>query len=168
MTTPDTHGVQVGWAADRDLPAIADFVSDVIRRDPRYISHGEIQTGLSPDGAAWATDLHALMREDFAGLGPERRVVAAQDAEGGLAGAAVVLTVHDDRAHYVVIEDIAVAPDSRSRGVGRAMVAFIEASARDEGAAWAFLESGLDNETAHDFFERQAYRPLSKVFGKRL
>lgn len=158
----------VEWADDADLPAIADFISDVIRRDARYISHGEIQTGLSPDGATWATNLHALMREDFTGLGPERRVVVARDADGALAGAAVVLTVDDDRAHFVVIEDIAVAPDSRSLGLGRALVAFIEASARKEGAAWAFLESGLDNERAHDFFERQAYRPLSKVFGKRL
>ncbi|HEY1225570.1 MAG TPA: GNAT family N-acetyltransferase [Brevundimonas sp.] len=162
------QSVQIGWSDGDELTAVADFVSDVIHRDPRYISHGEIQTGLSPDGATWATNLHALMREDFADLGPERRIAVARDAGGELAGAAVVLTVNDDRAHYVVIEDIAVAAESRSHGVGRALVAFIETTARAEGAAWAFLESGLENAHAHDFFERQSYRPLSKVFGKRL
>ena len=62
------------------------------------------------------------------------------------------------------------APDQPG-GPSRSMTAtirFIEAEAKTAGARWAFLESGLDNEGAHAFFEREAYRPLSKVFGKRL
>lgn len=160
--------VAVDWASTDQLPAIAAFLSGVIGQDARYISHGEIQAGLSTHGETWVDDLAARFAVDFRSLDPDRRVVAAHDPGGVLVGAAVVLTVDGPDAAYVVIEDVAVDPGARSHGVGGALIAFIEGAAREAGAQWAFLESGLDNERAHAFFERQAYRPLSKVFGKRL
>ncbi len=168
MTADGRNGGQVRWAARDELPDIARFLSEVIGRDARYISHGEIQTGLSGDGFTWAPDLTRRFEEDFQTLGPDRRVVVAHDPTDTMIGAAVVLAVTNPDVHYVVIEDIAVAPESRSLGIGHALIDFIEASAREVGAQWAFLESGLENERAHAFFERRSYRPLSKVFGKRL
>lgn len=157
----------IGWADTADLPEAADFMSEIIGLDDRYISHGEIQTGLSRDGQAWVTDLKAKIAEDFTDLGTSRRVVIARQ-DGELVGAGVVLEQADDRARYIVTEDIAVSPTARSGGIGRRMMDFIEADARARGIDWAFLESGLDNEGAHAFFERRDYHPLSKVFGKRL
>ncbi len=167
--TPSKHDpLRLHWASASELPAVARFFGEVIGRDARYISHGEIQTGLSLDGATWIPDLTRRFEEDFQDLGPDRRAVVAYDPADAIAGAAVVLTVVEDHASYIVIEDVAVAPESRSLGVGQALVAFIEADAKASGAQWAFLESGLDNDGAHAFFERRSYRPLSKVFGKRL
>jgi len=166
MTSPAGAPI-ISWAGEAQLPEAADFITGAIRPDDRYISHGEIQTGLSLDGATWAADLAEKMRKDFADLGTERRVVLAH-IDGALVGVGVVFEHRDDRARYVITEDIAVAPSARSAGVGGHMMDFIEADARARGIDWAFLESGLDNEGAHAFFERRSYRPLSKVFGKRL
>lgn len=155
------------WATTSELPEAADFMAAVLALDDRYISHGEIQTGLSLDGRTWAVDLRTRMREDFADLGPDRRVVVAH-IDGALVGVAVVLQPRDARARYLVTEDVAVSPEARSGGIGGRIMDFIEADARARGCEWAFLESGLDNDGAHAFFERRRYRPLSKVFGKRL
>lgn len=150
-----------------ELPETADFMAQVIRQDTRYISHGEIQTGLSIDGRTWADDLQTKMREDFADLGPGRRVYVAH-VDDVLVGVGVAVETQDDRARYIVVEDIAVSVGVRSAGVGRRMMDFIEAEARENGCQWAFLESGVNNRGAHAFFERRDYQPLSKVFCKRL
>ena len=167
MTESAADSVILAWAAPDQLEAAARFLAAAVRADDRYVSHGEVQTGLSPDGERWAPDLEALMVEDFKDLGPDRAVLLAH-VDGRLAGVAVILRHADDRARYVVVEDVAVAPEARAAGVGGRMMDAIEADARASGADWAFLESGLDNDDAHRFFERRAYRPLSKVFAKRL
>ena len=68
----------------------ADFAARVIGSDTRYISHGEVQTGLSPDGRRWADDLAALYRNDFAELGDERDLLVARDGVGDIVGIAVL------------------------------------------------------------------------------
>src|SRR5690606_41812298 len=53
----------------------AQFFARVISADPAYISHGEVQTGLSLDGMTWAPDLGARGLVDRTDMG----------AHGGLA-----------------------------------------------------------------------------------
>ena len=155
------------WANSDRLIAAADMMSSVILLDASYVSHGEIQTGLSLDGKSWAPDLAEKMRSDFANLTSDRRVALAL-VDDELVGVAVALFQQDERARYVVLEDVAVAPKARSYGVGSRLIDFIETEARELGFQWAFLESGLANEGAHALFERKDYRPISKVFCKSL
>jgi GNAT superfamily N-acetyltransferase len=158
----------IRWATEEgERAAAADFMSAVIALDARYISHGEIQTGLSLDGRSWAADLSAKMRDDFADPGPDRRIAIAATG-GAIVGVGVALFHADERARYMILEDIAVAPDVRSGGIGGRMIDFMEAEARARGMEWAFLESGLHNHKAHALFERRAYAPVSKVFCKKL
>jgi GNAT superfamily N-acetyltransferase len=155
------------WAEKAELPAVAQFLARTIGRDPRYISHGEIQTGLSPDGVSWAANLDRLIAEDLENPGEDRSIVVAQNGSR-LVGAAIILWVATERVPYLVLEDLVVDPDLRLAGVGAGLVAFIEEAGRARGMAWAFLESGMGNEGAHRFFERLSYHPMSKVFSKRL
>lgn len=159
--------IEYRWGYPEEFAEVAHFLSRTIARDPRYVSHGEVQTGLSPDGVNWAANLDALMAEDLRDIGDDRSVAVAR-GEGGLVGAAIVLWVREARVSYLVLEDLAVAPEMRSAGVGAKLVEFIEAAGRERGMDWAFLESGLGNEGAHSFFERHGFRPMSKVFSKRL
>jgi GNAT superfamily N-acetyltransferase len=112
-------------------------------------------------------NLSALLAEDLAGPDDGRSLIAAREGKRML-GTAVVAWGAGARIEYATIEDLAVAPGLRSQGLGAAMIDAIEAEARRRGAAWLFLESGLDNHRAHAFFIRHDYRPLSKVFGKQL
>lgn len=156
------------WAAttaERELAA--RFFANVIAADGSYISHGEIQQGLSPDGVRWADDLETRLLNEFSGEG-ESGVIALAYHGDMLVGAASVAWMPDAEAPYATLADLAVAPEARQHGVGAALVAFIEAEARSRGLGWVFLESGLGNHGAHDFFMREGYAAISKVFAKRL
>ncbi len=48
------------WARDDELPAIAAFFARIIALDDSYISHGEVQCGLSMDGRTWVDNLDIL------------------------------------------------------------------------------------------------------------
>lgn len=147
---------------------VARFFAYTIQGDTSYISHGEIQAGLSLDGDRWAPDLEALLVEDLAGLAEKRGLAVMRDKAGSIVAAAIVLWVDGKRVRYGVIEDIAVAVHARSHGLGRGMAAFIEGEAKARGTEWLFLESGLNNKRSHAFFEGEGFAPISKVFAKRL
>ncbi len=158
------------WADPTDatlMQHLADFISSEIIADPAYISHGEVQSGLSPDGRHWHDNLPARMREDLLDIGPDRDVIYARQ-DGQIAGAAIILWVETPRTRFAVIEDMAVARPLRSTGLGGTLLDTIEDAARARGMKWLFLESGLQNEGAHKFFERGGFKIISKVFSKPL
>ena len=53
------------------------------------------------------------------------------------------------------IEDLAVDPDHRSRGVGKALLAGAKDWARERGATHVELDSGAARVDAHRFYERE-------------
>lgn len=159
----------IAWTADdAELQAVGQFLARVIAQDTAYISHGEIQTALSPDGRIWRPDLAQRFGDDMRQLGPNRSVAVMRD-DKVLIGAAIVLWETDEpEAPHAILEDIAIEPVARGHGAGQALVNFIESQAKARGMKWVFLESGLSNAGAHHFFERAGYAPVSKVFAKRL
>ena len=155
------------WARADELQSVAAFFARIVALDDSYVSHGEIQTGLSLDGEHWVADLDTRMAEDLMSLGDERSVAVAFDT-GGLVGAAIILWQVTPRVSFMVIEDLAVDPAARSHGVGAALVDLAQREGVARGMHWAFLESGLHNEGAHRFFEKHGFHAMSKVFSKRL
>jgi GNAT superfamily N-acetyltransferase len=61
------------------------------------------------------------------------------------------------------VEDLAVDPEHRSRGVGRALLDAAKAWARERGATHLELDSAEARADAHRFYEREgaAYRAIS-------
>lgn len=53
------------------------------------------------------------------------------------------------------VEDLAVSPEHRSAGVGKALLDAARGWARDRGATHLELDSGLAREDAHRFYERE-------------
>jgi GNAT superfamily N-acetyltransferase len=159
----------VAWTADdAELQAVGQFLARVVSQDTAYISHGEIQTALSPDGKHWRPDLAQRFAQDMRQLGPNRSVAVMRE-NGALIGAAIVLwETEEPDALHAILEDVAIEPTARGAGAGQALVDFIEAEAKSRGMKWVFLESGLSNAGAHRFFERHGYVPVSSVFAKRL
>lgn len=152
-------------AALADLAALA---ADVIGADTRYISHGEIQTGLSEDAMHWSPDLANLFAQDFAALDDGRLALAAYDADGAPLGLAIIAWEETSRRKFAVLEDMVVTPRARSLGIGSQLLTAVEQRAAARGIDWLFLESGVRNERAHGFFERHGFEVTSHVFAKRL
>ena len=66
------------------------------------------------------------------------------------------------------VEDLAVHPDRRSRGHGKALLDAAKAWARDQGASHLELDSGDARADAHRFYERERPSWRSISFGWEL
>jgi ribosomal protein S18 acetylase RimI-like enzyme len=150
------------------LPEAARFAAAIISAHDGYISHGEIQTGLSPDGKSWADNVDALFDDDFQDFGDDRDLLVARSPEGRIIGIAIVAWEQSTRRSFAVLEDMAVDPTVRSSGLGHALITEIENAVRARNVDWIFLESGKNNLRAHGFFERNGFAEISHVFGKKL
>ncbi|MET8265169.1 GNAT family N-acetyltransferase [Micromonospora arida] len=62
------------------------------------------------------------------------------------------------------IEDLAVHPEWRSRGVGSNLLAAARAWAHEQGADYVFLESGLARTEAHRFYLREGATHAAAAF----
>jgi N-acetylglutamate synthase-like GNAT family acetyltransferase len=60
-------------------------------------------------------------------------------------------------APYAVIENIVVADDARRRGVGRALLAHLDALARARACTKIMLLSSVERTDAHAFFQRAGF-----------
>lgn len=164
--TPLDPAVELTWNRPGDTGEAAALAARVVGLNTDYISHGEIQTGLSLDGRTWAPKLAALFAEDFDDL-EGRDLLVARGEDGAMIAFAVVAWEETARRRFAVLEDMAVDPDIRSHGVGTRMMEAVAERVRDRGVEWLFLESGLRNTRAHQFFQRHGFNEISHVFGRR-
>jgi GNAT superfamily N-acetyltransferase len=66
------------------------------------------------------------------------------------------------------VEDLAVDPERRSEGIGKALLDAAKAWARERGATHLELDSALARTDAHRFYEREGSEYKSFSFGWRL
>jgi GNAT superfamily N-acetyltransferase len=156
------------WDHGSSAAEAAAFAARVIGSQPTYISHGEIQAGMTtPDGFHWMEGLEGHYAGEFASPGG-REMLIARDSAGGIVGIGILHPELDGPVAYGVIEDMAVDPGLRSSGIGSAILERLIERARERHCDWVFLESGLGNEAAHRFFEREGFRMTSHIFARRL
>ncbi|MFM6974844.1 MAG: N-acetyltransferase family protein [Agromyces sp.] len=82
----------------------------------------------------------------------------ARDADGRAVGFVHWLT-HPSTwsdAGYVYLEDLFVAPDARSAGVGRALIAHVVNWARENGHPKVYWQTAYTNETARRLYDTLA------------
>ena len=169
MARAQEDGLALEWDNSPGVAAeAARFAFASIGGDTAYISHGEIQTGLSLDERRWSPELETLYAEDFAALDDARDLLVARDRDGAIVGIAVVAWEETPRRRFAVLEDMAVDPARRSLGIGGRLLAAVKGRVRDRGVEWLFLESGVRNAGAHGFFERAGFTMISHVFAMRL
>jgi GNAT superfamily N-acetyltransferase len=91
--------------------------------------------------------------------------VLVADDDGDLIGICTAYQdIHSVRFGYRAwVEDLAVDPDRRSQGVGRALLGAARDWARERGATHLELDSAEARADAHRFYEREgaAYRAIS-------
>jgi len=91
---------------------------------------------------------------------PATNVAVCRDARG-LAGFAI-MKYRDDEAHLLLF---AVEARRRRRGVGTALIAWLEATARTAGLGVILLEARRSNLAAQAFYRRLGYRQIACVPG---
>ena len=160
--------MKLSWAGSKEEWAeAAHFFTQTLAADPAYISHGEIQTGLSPDGKSWAPDLESRFLAELGSFNDKRGIALLRCAGGKIAAAANVTWPEETAgAPFATLQDMAVDPAMRSAGLGAQLLRFVEDEAARRGAKFIFLESGKNNRQAHAFFERNGFGEVSRVYMK--
>jgi GNAT superfamily N-acetyltransferase len=114
--------------------------------------------------ADWSPDV--AIRRLEAVIADDRSVVLVADENETLVGfATVYLDIVSVRfGQRAWVEDLAVAPNRRSTGIGKALLDAAKSWARDQGAARLELESGSGRIDAHRFYERESPDGWSRSF----
>jgi GNAT superfamily N-acetyltransferase len=100
-------------------------------------------------------------------IGSEHQHVFVADVNGRIAG---FITVYDEFnsvrfGHRAWVEDLAVDPDQRSRGIGKALLDEAKNWARQRGASHLELDSAETRPDAHRFYDREEPSWKSVSFG---
>ncbi len=163
-----------------DINELAELFWNNIEAAPEYISHGEIQMGvatapgiLAPDGIqVWKE----YIRQKIEGEGVKMaESIKASDSrypsvvfvhrDSGKIDAFCVLEITDDgNKPFGTICDMLVLPHLRGEGMGKKLLAQAKEWFAANGVTDIYLESGLNNHSAHEFFKKQGFREVSHIF----
>jgi GNAT superfamily N-acetyltransferase len=110
-------------------------------------------------------DYVAKMRRVFAGGG---RMIVAGDGDVVLGVA--VWRIHENTfaGVHLYVDDLVTDETQRSRGVGHALMQWLERRARDRGCSCVVLDSGTQRTRAHAFYFREGMAITSFNFKKGL
>ncbi|MDR0735381.1 MAG: GNAT family N-acetyltransferase [Zoogloeaceae bacterium] len=138
---------------------------------------GEI---VAPEWLPQAEAVHRQLRENLpSGSDAYRETLTRVFANGsrltlaiegealkGLALWRVLENTHEGRRLHV--DDLVVDAACRSKGVGKALIAWLENHARTISCAALALDSGVQRSGAHRFYFREGFMIPSFCFGKKL
>lgn len=147
-----------------DTLAIVEITDDSGQlREPAWLAaaesvHRQLRTALPQDYAA-------VLQRVFAGGG---RMIAAVD--GSAVVGVAVYRVHENTfaGRQLYVDDLVTDAAHRSRGVGRRLVAWLQARARRAGCGVLALDSGVQRHDAHRFYFREGFRIASYSFRRDL
>ncbi len=146
-----------------DLRALLDEALPVVRRDEVTVRPARAGDSPAVLGLWDQAGMLAYTRE------PERDISAVLAGDHGaflvaeIAGEAVGVLMGSNDGRRGWINRLAVAPQHRGRGIGRALVAEAERALRAGGLPQVNLLVFADNREAQDFWERLGYRASAPV-----
>ena len=167
-----TQKIICKWCTLNDISMLDTLVELFVRNvNKQYISHGEVIDGRANNMNEWKLEIKEIMREEFAEamnssfdishtfsklciLTQEENIVA------------LALVVFYPQTKIAILSDIVVDEPFRGQKIGEAMFHWIETEAKLWGAKSIFLESGLQNKSAHHFFENMGFMTTSVVMIK--
>jgi ribosomal protein S18 acetylase RimI-like enzyme len=154
--------VRVRPAEERDVPAVVELWGELARLHERL--DGGFALSRSWKRAYEDYLLHLLGREDV--------LVLVAEADGQLVGLAVgriaLLPGFFRQRRRGYIQDVYTREGYRGRGVGRALLARLEAWLRRQGVRRAELTVAVGNPQAEAFWERAGYRTYMVYRAKEL
>ena len=161
--------IRIRWCDD--AAAVASLVRFFVEQvDTDYISHGEIVDGRALDAERWSPRLAEVLAAEFGAcrfdgdLTADGKFLALAERDGVL----LAIALFERVGSHAWLHDLVVARDARGKGVGEAVLAWLEAQAASAGVRDMLLESGAGNDGAHRFFSREGYTTVSVVMRKAL
>lgn len=164
---------QIVKAGVEDEQTLCDIFFGHIEKHNEYISHGEIQMGVGEgrivDGRLVAVPAargrHYWMKYIHGNITDEEgaAVYKAVTSEG-IAGFCVAEIMEDGADPFGMVCDVLVKENSRAKGMGTALLDKAIEWLRSRGISDIYLESGLENHAAHEYFMRRGFVKVSEIY----
>jgi GNAT superfamily N-acetyltransferase len=136
-------------------------------RHDAYISHGEVLCGRATNDFKWADDILVQMKQEFVSdLHSSDYIVFEILRDDEIIGFAILELCKKEKA--AVLDDIMITKNAQGQGIGAETLRLIEAYLRSKNFGILLLESGIQNQKAHDFFEKNGFTQVSVEFAKQL
>jgi len=136
-------------------------------KDDNYISHGEVLYGRATHDLKWVDDIMTQMKHSFIFyLFKKKYNVFEIYLSGELEGFAIIEQLKKTKA--AILLDIMVKKNNQRKGIGKEALQKIEEYLKKKGMGIMMLESGIKNESAHHFFEKNGYTKISVEFSKKI
>ena len=160
-------------ATVKDEQTLCEMFLKHITAHPEYISHGEIQMGVGegefeggvlvarPSARArecWMRYIHGDMTADDAA------VFKAVSTTGDIIGFTVAEIQEDGADPFGMVCDVLVDESLRCGGVGTALLQTALGWFKEMGIKDIYLESGLNNHAAHEYFMRRGFVKVSEIY----
>lgn len=174
LKTDKMTSFEILRASVEDEGILCDIFLNHISTNSEYISHGEIQmgvgvgcfrdgefiTGVAPNARdAWMKYIHGNVTDD------ETAAVYKAVADGGeVLGFCVVEVMEDGADPFGMVCDVLVKSECRCGGVGTALLEEAISWLRSKGIKDIYLESGLKNHAAHEYFMRRGFCKVSEIY----
>jgi GNAT superfamily N-acetyltransferase len=149
------HGMHLGLATREDALALVDLFVMTGLSEPIEIDAASAQ-------AQWDGMLQAL---------PGVRVIVGRRCDGTVMGALTLLLLPlmgHNGVPSALVEDVAVHPVMQREGLGRQLVAYAMALAKEAGCYKLALSSNQERPGAHAFYERLGFERQGVSFGVSL
>ena len=164
---------QIFKAGVEDEKTLCDLFFEHIEKHTEYISHGEIQMGVgeghidegkfitspAPQGRSFLMKyIHGNITD------PEGAAVYKAVADGEVIGFCVAEIMEDGADPFGMICDVLVRESARAKGTGTALLEKAIGWLRSKGIKDIYLESGLENHAAHEYFMRRGFVKVSEIY----
>ena len=152
-------------ASISDIEKLSEIFWDNLVSNPSYISHGEIQMGIATD-----VDTPAINGLDKWKIYIEKKIiengssVLLYEEDGKIEGFIVVEIDSDGDKPFGVICDLLTSPGIRRKGVGKALLKRGILWMEEQQVVDFYLESGINNHSAHEFFQHMGFKMVSHIF----
>lgn len=107
-----------------------------------------------------------FMLDDMLAHGYQLLAVWNQNECVGVSGFWVSTKLYSGR--YLEMDNVVVESAWRSKGIGKLMVDYLTKLARREGCRFLMLDAYLENEKAHQFYEREGFGKRGYHFMKKI
>lgn len=127
-----------------------------------YISHSEILSGRAKSATEWSENFAEILATELEE--DDCNLITIEDIHNQIIGIAI-LRIYKK---YLIIEDMIIDGNLRGLSLGKKLMDFIHNFAAEQKIKALFLESGITNDKAHSFFEKNGFKKVSVTYTKVL
>jgi len=138
-----TQNLILGTASLEDIPTLCELLAELFDQEQEFTPNVDAQT----------RGLRAIIEN------PQTGVVLIAQIDARIVGMVTLLWVISTAlgGRAAILEDMIVTGNARQRGIGRQLLAYAIATARQEGAKRITLLTDSDNSDAQRFYQQQGF-----------